>query len=249
MPLLTSSYAGTLIKTTIKTVLLPLLILSLMFYLFYQLKLDFVVADWLYQRQGSRWVLQQHWLMQTILHDRVRDLNLMVVVALSCYGVWLCFAGQSAVLRRAVATLLCSLLSCFAVVSLLKHVLPMECPWDLQQFGGDLPFYGLLEPRPEGTPIHLCFPAGHASIGFAWLGLYYFFLDVKPQWASNALIGAAVTGLLLGAVQQSRGAHFFSHDIATAAICWALCSVIYYSRRQRLSFDTSGISAGGRQNG
>jgi membrane-associated PAP2 superfamily phosphatase len=39
-----------------KTVLLPLLILGLMFYLCYQLKLDFVVADWLYQLQGSRWV-------------------------------------------------------------------------------------------------------------------------------------------------------------------------------------------------
>lgn len=249
MPFLTSSYAGTLIKTTIKTVLLPLLILSLMFYLFYQLKLDFVLADWLYQQQGGRWVLQQHWLMQKVLHDRVRDLNLVLVVALICYGVWLRSAGQSAVLRRAVATLLYSLLSCFAVVSWLKHVLPMECSWDLLQFGGDMPFYGLLQPRPEGTPIHLCFPAGHASIGFAWLGLYYFFLETKPQWASKALIAAAVTGLLLGAVQQSRGAHFFSHDIGTAAICWALCSAIYYIRLQRPGFNASGLSVGGRQNG
>lgn len=245
MPLLASSYTGTLIKS----VLLPLFVLSLMFYLFYQLKLDFVLADWWYQQQGGRWVLQQHWLLQKVLHDRVRDLNLVLVVVLLCYGVWLRFTEQSAALRHAVATLLYSLLSCFAVVSMLKHVLPMECPWDLLQFGGDMPFYGLFESRPEGSSTHLCFPAGHASIGFAWLGLYYFFLETKPQWAFKALIGAAVTGLLLGAVQQSRGAHFFSHDICSAAICWALCSTIYYIRLQRLSLNASGLSVGGRQNG
>ncbi len=224
-----SSYKGALLKTLI----LPLLLFSLLFELFYQQKLDFVLADWWYQLQGGQWALQHHWLMQSLLHDRVRDFNLLLVLALLGYALWLRWGEKASLLSHALWTLLYSVLSCFALVSLLKHVLPMECPWDLLQFGGDMPFYGLLQQRPDAAPVHLCFPAGHASIGFAWLGLYYFFLDVKPQWAKKALAGAALTGALLGAVQQSRGAHFFSHDIFTAALCWTVCTAIYYIRRSR----------------
>ena len=222
-----SSYRGSLLKVLV----LPLILLSLLFYLFYQQKLDFVLAGWWYQLQGGQWALQHHWLTQNLLHDRVRDFNLLLVLTLIGYTLRLSLAGTTALLSHALRTLLYSVVSCFALVAFLKHLLPMECPWDLSQFGGDMPFYGLLQIRPEATPVHLCFPAGHASIGFAWLGLYYFFLELKPQWANKALTAAALTGVVLGAVQQSRGAHFFSHDIFTAAVCWTLCTAIYYIRR------------------
>lgn len=62
----------------------------------------------------------------------------------------------------------------------------MECPWDLTRYGGDLPFVGLLERRPADMPDTACFPAGHASAGYAWLALY-FFLAAIVRCAVSAL--------------------------------------------------------------
>jgi membrane-associated PAP2 superfamily phosphatase len=70
----------------------------------------------------------------------------------------------------------------------------------------------------DGGPGH-CFPAGHASAGFAWLVGYF----AWPQGSAVArrwLIGALIAGLTLGVAQQLRGAHFMSHTLWTSWICW-----------------------------
>lgn len=53
-------------------------------------------------------------------------------------------------------------------IATLKQLVSMDCPWDLVRYGGDLPFIGLFEARPKKLPDSACFPAGHASPGYAW---------------------------------------------------------------------------------
>jgi membrane-associated PAP2 superfamily phosphatase len=72
-----------------------------------------------------------------------------------------------------------------------------------------------------------CFPAGHASGGYAWLALYFFLLAVKPQWRGWGLAVGLGAGLVFGISQQLRGAHFISHDLAAIAICWT-CAVVLH---------------------
>lgn len=92
--------------------------------------------------------------------------------------------------------------------------------WDLVRYGGIRAYHGLLQ-GPSGVSGG-CFPAGHASAGYAWLSLFFFFSAVKPSWRSYGLVVGAGSGLLLGIDQQVRGAHFMSHDLFTAMICWAV---------------------------
>jgi len=120
-----------------------------------------------------------------------------------------------------------SLLLSFSIVALLKRVLPAECPWDLQQFGGDLPFIGVFADRPAAMHPTQCFPAGHASVGYAWVALYFYFLPVCARKARIGLTPGLLLGLLLGVTQQLRGAHFFSHDLTTLWLCWVVSSLVY----------------------
>ncbi len=110
-----------------------------------------------------------------------------------------------------------------AAVALLKSVNPAACPWSLAAYGG------LAEPvshwRWWAMPVGGrggCFPAGHASAGFAFIGGYFVFRPVAPALARRWLLAAVAAGLVLGLSQQWRGAHFMSHTLWSGWLCWCL---------------------------
>lgn len=53
------------------------------------------------------------------------------------------------------------------------------------------------------------------------MALYFFLLATRPRWRWVGLAVGVSLGVLFGATQQLRGAHFLSHDLWTAVICWA----------------------------
>jgi membrane-associated PAP2 superfamily phosphatase len=75
--------------------------------------------------------------------------------------------------------------------------------------------------QPDGGSGR-CFPAGHASAGFAFFGGYFAFRDDAPGIARLWLGAALLAGLLLGIAQQMRGAHFMSHTLWSGWICWSV---------------------------
>lgn len=190
---------------------------------------DFIWAHILYQWQGGSWQLQHHWLTEQVLHHCVRSINQMVILVLIGAYLYRLFRVKNDLKTQALGVLILSLLACFLCISLLKRLIPMECPWDLQQFGGLKPYIGLFQARPSSMPGTECFPAGHASIGFAWISLYFYYQNVNPFYRITALVAALCLGVGLGFVQQLRGAHFVSHDIASALICWGIAAATFKS--------------------
>lgn len=234
----------------------PLLLLTLLFGLFYGLQLDFWLAAQWYALQGQQWLWQQAWLTETVLHQGARSVNQLIVTGLllhyllrrfgARFGTRFGFALWPQAKLQAHGRLLLSLTLSLAGVALLKQLLPMQCPWDLPAFGGSQTFTPLFSAWPAGQAKIACFPAGHASIGFAWLALYFFCQQLYPALARPALWLAVVLGLVLGLTQQLRGAHFFSHDIASAAWCWSMaCLVAYCAERSRTA--TAGSADGSGQ--
>jgi membrane-associated PAP2 superfamily phosphatase len=96
------------------------------------------------------------------------------------------------------------------VVTLAKHSSPFSCPWDLPAYGGASPSAGG------------CLPATHPLTGFALFGLYFALRSDSPRAARAVLAAAWAIGLLAGAVQIARGAHFASHVLWTAWVAWAV---------------------------
>ena len=67
--------------------------------------------------------------------------------------------------RRSIGYASLSMVLSIALVGVLKTLTNVDCPWDLEGFGGHFPLVHLLADRPDGLPRGHCFPAAHASSG------------------------------------------------------------------------------------
>lgn len=186
-------------------------------------RLDLVMAQWFGSATG--FALESHWLWRDMLHDDIRlwpwalELALLVAIVLP-FGT----LSRLPMMRRAQLAL--TTLATLLVVSTIKLHSHTSCPWDLQQFGGAASYvshwaWGV---RDGGTGG--CFPAGHASAGFAFIGGFFAFRHVLPATARRWLAGAMVAGFVFGLAQQIRGAHYMSHTLWTAWLCWTVAAAI-----------------------
>lgn len=179
---------------------------------------DLSMAHWFGGHAG--FPLQDNWFLTTILHDGARRLAWCLALLLSL-GVWfppgslkrLAFNKR---LQFAITTLLA-----VTVVGSLKAMSTTSCPYALSDFGGVAHYtshwaYRFMHDGGSGG----CFPAGHASSGFAFLGGYFVYRGSDKAVAKKWLVGAIAAGLVLGFAQQLRGAHFMSHTLWTAWVCW-----------------------------
>ncbi|SEK14852.1 MULTISPECIES: phosphatase PAP2 family protein [unclassified Variovorax] len=159
--------------------------------------------------------------MVHVMHEGARDLSWVLVTALFIAIRWPVgfLRGLSAGGRVQLAL---TVLAAVVAVSVLKHASHTSCPWDLQEFGGAARYvshwsWGVDDGGPGG-----CFPAGHASAAFAYMGGYFVLRRVSPRVAAIWLGVAVAAGLALGVSQQLRGAHYMSHTFWTAWVCWVV---------------------------
>ena len=185
--------------------------------------LDLTLARWAGGAEGFQ--LQNHWLWSGILHDRIRPLPWLVELTL-LVTIWRPFGSfRQLPVERRVQMALSTLLALLLVSSIKLHS-KSSCPWDLKEFGGLATYvshwtWGLADGGGGN-----CFPAGHASAGFAFLAGFFVFRHVLPARARRWLVGAVAAGLLLGLAQQLRGAHYMSHTLWTAWFCWTSAALV-----------------------
>ena len=187
--------------------------------------LDLPLARWFGDTAG--FAHRNDWLLTKVLHDGARNASwaltaLLAVMVLRPVGV------MRRLSRRERIGLLLGVVASVVVMSLMKHASTTSCPWDLQEFGGTARYvshwrWGL----SDGGGGH-CFPAGHASAGFAYLGGWFWLRRSAPRAAAVWLTAVVCLGLLLGGVQQLRGAHYMSHTLWTAWLCWTVSGAVWW---------------------
>jgi len=114
------------------------------------------VADHLFRLEGSHWALQDAWITRSVVHKAGKWLSTAaaLVVILLCFHHWR--KGRDRTLQWALLYVVIAMALGTGVISLLKSLVPMECPWDLLRYGGHQPFIGLFTLRPEGMPAQAC---------------------------------------------------------------------------------------------
>ncbi len=185
------------------------------------------LADRLYRLEGQQWALQNAWVTTHLIHQAGKwtsSVAALVAIVL-CFHAWR--TERAPAWRWPLLYLVLAVAQGTGVVSLLKSLTNMDCPWDLARYGGTRQFIGLFATRPPGMPRGVCFPGGHSSAGFAWVSLYFFALMVHPAWRWRGLALGLLAGGVFGVSQQLRGAHFLSHDLWTLAICWTVSLGLY----------------------
>ena len=102
--------------------------------------------------------------------------------------------------------------ACMAVVPLLvgalKLVTNVDCPWDMQPFGGARPLLDYYQLRPDTLPRGACFPGAHSSSAFALFGLAFLARRRSARLAYGLTVAIMLWGSLFSLAQQARGAHF-----------------------------------------
>lgn len=174
--------------------------------------------------------LRNQWLLSRVLHDAVRQAAVLFYVLVWLWAAWPARRtfGPAALWRlprreRLTVALLVTL--SLLAVNLIKNASQTSCPWDLNAFGGPAHYvsHWTLGVRDGGSGR--CFPGGHASSAYAFLALCLPWLmppagrprERAPGWRWLGFLMFA--GLVAGAVQTVRGAHYPSHTLWTLVIC------------------------------
>ncbi|MCB1801198.1 MAG: phosphatase PAP2 family protein [Gammaproteobacteria bacterium] len=164
---------------------------------------------------------------ERILHDGGRRLMLALagLLAFALAVSWSALRWQAWRLR--LAYLLLVVLLSVSAVNLGKQFSNVDCPWDLAVYGGERVHYGLFDAKPLDAPRGRCFPGGHSSAGFALLALYFVGLSAGVRRPGLLLLPGILVGSLFAVDQWVRGAHFPSHDLTTAYLCWGFAVLCF----------------------
>lgn len=213
-----------------KQILLTLFLLISIFFLFEFSNLDIFVQDHFYNNVTHRWLLSHKngSILDIIFYNGIKR----VIIVFGVFILFLyfySFKNSSLVLKNYRDGLLIVWLS-IAIVPLiigtLKANTNVPCPCDFTYFGGEYPYIRVLDSMPqEIVKKFKCYPAGHASGGFALMSLFFLFKERKNRFIA---LGVAITiGSSMGAYKMLIGHHYLSHTVITMILAWLLILIIH----------------------
>ena len=208
----------------------PAVVMLLAAFLLEWLDLDRAIARaWFYHPEMHGWIGTGagDWWARRLIHSDGRWLvRCIAAAALACWALSFVLP-RLAPWRRQALYVFVGMVLVTLTVGLLKQLTDVDCPWDLEGFGGARPYVTLFADRPDYLPAAACFPGAHSSSGFALLSLYFVLRERWPRRARVAFVFAVTVGAVFSFGQQARGAHFLSHDLTSAALAWGMLAALH----------------------
>ena len=204
---------------------------------------DMLLQQWFFDSGIGSWLIErneQPW--RFIFYDGIKK-----VFALIALGLFLAvtlghrYVATIADRRRELSVVLLTMIIVPLVVNFLKWYTDIPCPRDIRAFGGDAPYVTLFEHYPSwflhDTSLR-CYPAGHASGGFALMSLFFLFKQRRQQLQGLA-VGVGL-GWITGLYKMAIGDHFFSHTLVSMLLAWVIACIVAYTllRDKRLDTET-----------
>lgn len=189
--------------------------------------LDFRIQDAFYDPALGGFPWRRTAWLETIGHQSLK----IVPIALLVIAVAAAIASRWIVELRPWRRLLLIVAAALAlgpiIVTQLKQVTAPPCPWDLKQYGG----YAEVATRwfvGSAVESGRCLPSGHAGAGFSLLALYFAgWASGYPRWRWYGLAIGASAGMLFGVIRMIQGAHFLSHVLWAALVCWLVAGLVF----------------------
>lgn len=198
---------------------------------------DLRLADAMFDAHLHAFPWRHRWLTEMFGHHILRNVLVVLGIVLIVVSVWDALAGGRSYFHltplarlRLRLLALCAFLIPLAIAAL-KRASATHCPWDLVQYGGRQPYYGLFEHVPAWVESGHCMPSGHASAGLWLMGLAVFWLPQRPRTALAVALSMLAFGAMLGWLQQLRGAHFLSHTLWSMWVASAILTLLIVGSR------------------
>jgi len=129
--------------------------------------------------------------------------------------------------KKGILTVILSAILVPIIVGGLKKTTNMPCPKNEIHYGGKMirtsVWQSYSKPYSSMNKI-ACWPAGHASGGFALMSLFFLFKAKRNKII--ALSGAITLGWAMGIYKMSIGDHFLSHNIITMILAWLIILIV-----------------------
>ncbi len=190
-------------------------------------RIDLAVAELFFDPTQHRWTWGESWWTNQLLHQG--GLALIIAFGVAVLSAFIASFRIARLRPHRHAALFVAL--CIAtgpyVVARGKQSTNVDCPRELECFGGRKPYIRLFEDKPDDARVGHCFPAGHASGAYSLVAFYFALRERRARDAHLALGGALLLGLAFSAGQWARGVHFLSHDVWSLAICWFVALAYY----------------------
>lgn len=217
-----------MILTSGKQVAYSAVALTIVIVWFQMTSTDLWIQKLLFDNSSHTWLLDKtDPVMRFVFYDGIKKL-----LVLFCVGITVCLLifRQSPVVkqyRKGFRIVLLCLILVPSVVASLKATTNIACPRDITDFGGDIPYTYVFDDYPEGmrpNEQQKCFPAGHASGGFALMSLYFLFNTATAR--RRALFISITLGWLMGGYKMIIGDHFLSHTLVTMLLAWLTINLV-----------------------
>lgn len=227
----------------------PSIVLLLAIFAVFELTpLDLIVQDWFYDFDQASWLVDQKafW-PRVFFYNGPKYVIIAFAVALLVFSVgprrWLKRVSPR-LRKRDLCVVLATLATGPSLIALSKATTNVFCPYDIERYGGKVPYVKVLESYPQGQRPEKRgrgFPAGHASGGYALMSLAGLWFTRKGRWTGFA-VGMSL-GTLMGVYQMFKGAHYLSHTVVTVFVCWILFLVwrrVFHAAEERAGIFSAG---------
>ncbi len=189
---------------------------------------DIWIENIFYNFSTHTWLIDRNEkILKFIFYDGIK--KLLIIVAVLMLLSLIVFRRNKIVneYKKGLIVVILSAIFVPVVVGGLKAVTNTPCPKNTVIYGGIYPEVKVLESYPKN--FHQkgkikCWPAGHASGGFALLSL--FFLFKSPKNKKRAIILSMIVGWSMGLYKMMIGDHYLSHTLVTMFLAWIIILII-----------------------
>ena len=218
-------------RPRLTALLVTLALLAGSFALFQFTEIDLRLQDRLFDFEKGQWLINKNAPLPRLLFYTGPKVIIIAVGAGLLVAVLVQARWKPAWLNlpwptRCVAGFLTCLALVPALIGTMKARSDIYCPWALERYGGNMPYHHFFDPLPPpGKPNRgCCFPAGHASGGFALMALAPLFASRRGRWFGFAT--GLTVGWAMGIYQMLKGAHFLSHTVTTMLLAALIIQIV-----------------------
>jgi len=189
---------------------------------------DTYVQDMLYDKTTHTWILAQNAQpYKMIFYDGIKKVLILFGVSMLLSLLFFRHTAWVSAHKKGMLIVVLSAILIPLVIGGLKKYTNMPCPKNEIHYDGTYQKTAVWEKYTQefaSKPRIKCWPAGHASGGFALLSLV--FLLKRKKHKIMALWFALSVGWAMGIYKMLVGDHFLSHTVITMLFAWLIILLI-----------------------
>jgi membrane-associated PAP2 superfamily phosphatase len=211
-----------------KQIIITAILLIAVILLFQFSELDILIQNFFYNFETKVWLIDKNEpILKFFLYDGLKIALIIFAVAILFSLIFLRKKEFVKEYKKDLLIVLASAIFVPLLVGSLKAITNTPCPCNIVHFNGKYPDIKVFDSYPKDfvqTSKAKCWPAGHASGGFALMALFFLFKTLINQ--KRALIIGLIVGWSMGIYKMLLGDHFLSHSIITMIMAWLIILII-----------------------